>query len=461
MTGRHKEALGAGDLAAYAAPALALAIPTIPVAVLLPAFYAETIGLSLAAVGTALAAARLTDVVTDPMVGALSDRWRSRFGRRKPMMALGAPLAGIALWLLFVPPDDATALYLALSAGLLYLGWTMLAVPYAAWGAELSTDYRERARITLIREGAQMAGILLALLVPVLAVSASQGDALRLIVLITLAGGAAALAMAFIRLPDRPEGSNTAGAGLAWRLLATNRPFLRLLVAWFVNSLANGFPMVLFAFFVTHALAGGEAERNFLLLLYFASGLVGVPLWLWLAARFEKHRVWCGAMIFNCIAFASACLLGPGDIAAFAAICVATGLALGADLALPPAIQADVVDYDTLRSRRRRAGLYFALWNMATKLALAAAVGIAFGLLDSAGFDAKAEEQTETARNALVLLYAAAPIFLKSIAVMLTYGFPIDAGRQAVIRRRLQQREDRDVPQTGASGRDTDSRPGN
>lgn len=460
MTGRNGKRLGAGHLAAYAAPAVALAIPTIPVAVLLPTFYAERVGLPLAAIGLALAIARLSDVVTDPLAGALSDRWPGRFGRRKPMMALGAPIAGIALWMLFVPPEGVSTLYLALTAGLLYLGWTMLAVPYAAWGAELSSDYRERARITLVREGAQMTGILLALVVPVAAATASQADALRLIVILTIVGGALALAAAFMRLPD-PETRTGPRTRLSLRILVRNKPFLRLLAAWFVNGLANGFPMVLFAFFVTHVLAGSDGERNVLLLLYFAAGIVGVPLWFWLSGRFEKHRVWCAAMVFNCVAFATAGLLGPGDIIAFAAICLATGLALGADLALPPAIQADVVDFDTLKSNDKRAGILFAFWNMATKLALAAAVGIAFGLLDISGFDAQASKQTETARNTLVLLYAIAPIFLKSIAIMLTYKFPIDAARQAVIRRRLQQREDRDVRQTGASGSVTDGRPGN
>ncbi|MEQ9327750.1 MAG: MFS transporter, partial [Rhodospirillales bacterium] len=296
--------------------------------------------------------------------------------------------------------------------------------------------------------------------VPVAAAAAGQAVALRLIVILKITGGAQALAAAFMRLPD-PETKPGPRTRLSLRILIRNRPFLRLLAAWFVNGLANGFPMVLFAFFVTHVLAGGEGERNFLLLLYFAAGIAGVPLWLWLSGRFEKHRVWCAAMIFNCLAFATAGLLGPGDIIAFAAICVATGMALGADLALPPAIQADVVDYDTLKSNGKRAGFFFALWNMATKLALAAAVGIAFGVLDISGFDAQASKQTETATSTLVFLYAIAPIFLKSIAVMLTYGFPIDAARQAVIRRRLQQREDRDARQTGASGSVTDGRPGN
>ncbi|MEQ9199700.1 MAG: MFS transporter, partial [Rhodospirillales bacterium] len=194
---------------------------------------------------------------------------------------------------------------------------------------------------------------------------------------------------------------------------------------------------------VTHALGGTDAERNWLLLLYFGAGVAGVPLWMKLAERVQKHRVWSGAMIFNCAAFAFAAFLGPGDVAIFAIVCLTTGLALGADLALPPAIQADVVDYDTLKSGRKRAGIYFAFWNMATKFALAGAVGIAFVSLDIIGFDAQSDNQPETAITGLVFLYAIMPIILKFLAVTLIYRFPIDAARQAVIRRRLQQRADR------------------
>jgi Na+/melibiose symporter-like transporter len=435
-----------GQLAAYAAPAMALAVPTIPVAVMLPTFYAENFGLPLAAIGGVLAAARLLDVITDPLAGYVSDRWQTRFGCRKPMIAAGAPVAGIALYMLFVPPDQAGIGYLALWASLLYLGWTMISLPYTAWGAELSPSYEERSRITLLREGAQMSGILIAAMIPVLYGSGEWREGLFLIVLVTLAGGATALTVALGTVPDRSHHSgrqSTRTIRESARIITGNRPFLRLLAAWLLNGLANGLPMVLFAFFVTHRLGGTEADRNWLLLVYFGAGVAGIPFWLWLSGREQKHRVWTAAMVFNCIAFLFAAFLGEGYILAFAVICIATGLALGADLALPPAIQADVVDFDSLRSGRRRAGLYFAFWNMATKFALAIAVLLGFGLLDIAGFNADRQEQTETAVNMLVFTYAVLPIFLKSAAIALIYRFPIDAARQAVIRRRLTQLEHR------------------
>jgi Na+/melibiose symporter-like transporter len=147
-------------------------------------------------------------------------------------------------------------------------------------------------------------------------------------------------------------------------------------------------------------------------------------------------------MIANCVAFAPAPLLEPGAASSFAAICVATGLCLGADLALPPAIQADVVDEDSAAGGEGRAGLYFALWGMATKLALALAVGIAFPLLDLAGFVPGTPGAPGAAPGgfALAALYAWLPVALKLAAIAAMWRFPIDAERQARLREVIRSR---------------------
>jgi Na+/melibiose symporter-like transporter len=130
-------------------------------------------------------------------------------------------------------------------------------------------------------------------------------------------------------------------------------------------------------------------------------------------------------MIYACAVFLFVPLLGPGDVAGYAAICVLTGLALSADLALPPAIQADVVDIDTAAYGEQRTGLYFALWSVATKAALAVSGGAALIVLDLAGFEAGAPNDTQ-ALGALVVLYALVPVVLKLVAVALMWRFPVD-----------------------------------
>ena len=132
-------------------------------------------------------------------------------------------------------------------------------------------------------------------------------------------------------------------------------------------------------------------------------------------------------------------LLRPGDEAAFLVICLVTGAALGADLVLPPAMQADVVDLDRLRTGAARAGFYFAIWGMGTKLALGAAAGGAFLVLDRAGFDPKGANGP-AALFALAATYALAPVVLKAAAVALVWNYPLTPARHAIIRRRLDRR---------------------
>ena len=152
----------------------------LPLFVTLPAFYAVDMGLGFATVGVVLLAARLWDVVTDPLIGSLSDRWAGRFGRRRPWLVAGAPLVLVIAALLFLPGETAAWPHMLLWTMLLYLGGTMIILPYTAWGAELSPDYHERSRIAAWREGMVVVGTLAAAGLPVL-LGADRGETLKVI----------------------------------------------------------------------------------------------------------------------------------------------------------------------------------------------------------------------------------------------------------------------------------------
>ena len=162
------QALGADRLShsrlvAYSLPSLVTSVTALPLALFIPAFYADDLGVPLAAVGAAIALSRLLDVITDPLIGAWSDRLRLPIGRRKPWMVLGLPLFLVSVWKIFVPDGPVSMGYLLLWSALLYLGFTMIDLPHKAWGAELSSDYDERSRITSWREGFSTGGQVLLL----------------------------------------------------------------------------------------------------------------------------------------------------------------------------------------------------------------------------------------------------------------------------------------------------------
>ncbi len=429
---------GAATLAAYAAPMAPLGALHFPVYVYLIPFYAG-LGADLATLGLFMLAARLLDAVTDPLMGVLSDRTPPpllRWGRRRPWILIAAPLILIAAWRLFLPPEAPSAAHAGLWLAALALAWTMALSPYLAWGAEFVSGYAERARVAAWRESAGLLGMVAAAVL--YAAGPTPADGLALV----FAFLALSLPLTFAALLLRvPEPADLSRRRLPLREAATlalrNRPFLRLLAAWFVNGAANALPAALFLFFVEHRLQAPDWAGP-LLVVYFLAAVAGAPVWSALARRAPKHRVWGWAMLWACAIFVWVPALGPGDVWAFAAISVLSGFALGADLALPPAIQADVVDADTAATGEQRTGAYFAVWSVATKAAQAVAAGVALLTLDLAGFDAAAETNGPAALLALSLLYAAAPVALKLLAIALVWRFPIDEAAQAALRARIE-----------------------
>jgi glycoside/pentoside/hexuronide:cation symporter, GPH family len=427
----------------YALPALPLAALTLPLYIIVPTFYTETLGLPLAAVGTALLAVRIFDAVNDPVIGWIADKWRPRFGRRRAVMGLSLPIAALAGYMLFAPPADATAWYLFGWAALLTVGFTGVSLPYSAWGAEMSGDYATRARITGVREAFTLVGTLIAIALPfALGMDDAEGWHGLSVLGLFVAAGLILFGSISIALLPEPKEYSTENLSLASGLksMAGNSAFLRLIVAFFVNGLANGIPATLFLYFVSSVI-GDEDLRGPLLFLYFLCGIAGVPLALWAARRTSKHRAWCFAMLFVCLIFAGAPFLGAGDVVPFAILCVVTGICLGFDIVLPAAIQADVIDADTAKSGEQRSGFYFAAWSLATKLSLALGVGIAFPVLGAFGFN-PAPEATNTpqALFALAIVYAWVPVGLKLIAIGLMWNFPLGADEQAVLRKQIEAR---------------------
>jgi glycoside/pentoside/hexuronide:cation symporter, GPH family len=433
-----ERALGWRVLLGYGALALPLAALNLPLYVYLPTFYSAELGLDLASVGAVLLLARLFDAIIDPLMGELSDRLRTPFGQRRPWLLLGTPLLLFASWKLFVPAEGVGPTYLLLWSCLGYIAWTALLLTYAAWGAELTAGYHERSRVTGVREGFVIAGILLAASLPTLAgVPPESRDALALVFRSMLVLLPITLVLLLVTVREPPAGTQADlpfARGL--KLALANDPFRRLILAFFLNGVANGLPATLFILFVRNVL-GDEVDAGPLLLLYFVSGMLAVPGWLSLSYRLGKHRTWSLSMLWACLIFAWVPFLGHGDVIAFAVICALSGASLGADLAIPPSMQADVVDLDRVMSGRRRTAFFFALWSMAGKLALAMAVGIAFPILGALGFVGHGAN-TPRALLGLTALYALLPVLFKLAATALVWRFELDADRQKALRAQIE-----------------------
>ena len=192
--------------------------------------------------------------------------------------------------------------------------------------------------------------------------------------------------------------------------------FRRLLAIYLVNGVASAVPATLVLFFIRDRLQATAYEPLFLAS-YFAAGALSMPLWLRGVARFGLARTWLAGMVLAIATFAWAALLGAGDVAAYTAVCVASGIALGADLTLPGALLAGVIQ--RAGHGQQLEGAYFGWWNFATKLNLALAAGVALPLLGAFGYTPGGRDAD--ALQALTLAYCLLPCLLKLAAAGLLW----------------------------------------
>ena len=455
MVGKPKE-MKPWRLAIYGLPALPLAFLFVPLTALLPAFYAQELGVGLNAVGVYLLASRLFDVVIDPVLGRWSDNTRSRFGRRKPWMVIGTPITMLGAWLVFMPPDGASGMHLLIATSVIYLGASILGLAYSAWGAEIVDTYHGRSTVAGFREGANVLGIVIASAVPAITATSGHGiDRYTMSVMgwavIVMTPLTVLAALSFI-----PEAAPTRRAAMplmqTLRTVMRNRPFVLICIAYFVMNIGASITNSTLIFFISHYLGQPEVIGP-VLLASFGSVLLGVPFWVFISRRIGKHRAaGYSLLIAVCLSALLAFQLRPGDGWLFVALMSLLGATSAAFLTLPLGIVGDIIDYDTLRTGETRGGLYFGVWSFFQNVSPALAIGITLPLLDAFGFTATGENSPQ-ALMALRVIYCLAPAPLFIIGAIVFLRFPLDAKRHAIIRKRLDLRRTRELAKLGATER--------
>ena len=394
-----------GRILSYGLLGLPLAFAALPIYVHVPRFYAEVAGMELALLGAILLGTRLLDAGIDPWLGWLADRVP-----RPTMVALALLPFASGFVALLNPPAENAALWLIGSLTLTYVGFSAASVAYQAWGVDIGPTSGLRTRLTAAREGFGLLGVVLAAALPVLLASDLDTGIARLSwVLPPLLLIAAATTFSRVGV-GQPVPAASQPLWPSLRRVMADSAFRRLLAVFVANGIASALPATLFLFFVADVLQQEKASGP-LLALYFVAGAASLPLWVKLSARFGRVRAWLGAIVLSIVAFAGASQLGSDDLALFAVICIASGLALGADLALPAAIAAD------LGERQGQAGACFGVWNLVAKLNLALAAGLALPLLALLGYVPGSGEGLAS----LTFAYALLPLGFKALAGLLLW----------------------------------------
>ncbi|UCG22589.1 MAG: MFS transporter [Deltaproteobacteria bacterium] len=420
---------------AYAAPAFALAIVGIPVYVYIPKFYTDVVGVNIAMLGYLLLAVRLFDAVTDPAIGFLSDKTKTRFGRRRPYIAVGAIFLSLSMYFLFNPPEASPyfeTIWFGVTIFCLFLFWTAIVVPYESLGPEITFDYDERTTLLGMRDGALIAGTLAAASSPAAVAWAfslsptNEGERAKFFWIAVLY---TPLLVAFcwwcvLSIRERPQLFRGDKQGLlqGLREVSQNRPFIILLISYIVAAFGSNLPATLILYYVEYVLQSKQADL--FLLIYFATGVFFLPGWIYMARKLEKKVAWLTAMVINTGAFLGVFFLGPGDAHIYGVLVFLSGIGLGATLAIPSAMQADVIDYDELISGQRREGQYIGIWSITKKLAAALGVGLALSILGAVGYTPNVE-QSEQVQFTLRVLYALVPSLCNVAALVIALAYPI------------------------------------
>ncbi|NCF77240.1 MAG: MFS transporter [Proteobacteria bacterium] len=478
-----QKSLSTFQLASYGAPSMPLSMVSLPLAVYLTPVYADSagFGLSLAFVGLMLALSRVFDGITDPVIGFLSDRIRTRWGRRKPFVLIGMPIFMLGVWLLWIPPiefTEVTWLGMTFNTGypyllgvlvIMYVGATIKDVPYSAWGAELAQGYNERTLVMSWKEAFTVSGSLIGAMCPAVIVFWGYTKPTDNVYFLTIALMFIMPILVFNLLYSVPEHpvkeQNTSRLSLrdSFRYVWANEPYRVLVIIFLFSTIGSAMTNSLSFFFVKHVLLAGDLY-GFYLAPYFISQIVAIPLWFKLSAKIGKHRATMVAIfwyaLWSCfipliaispqagfdafelskvLSFLPASWLAgmnaqfdgipTGKFAFFIGVMCLKGSAIGALSALPYAMAADVIDLDSARTGKRQGGAYFSIWTMTRKLAYALGLVVGTTAATIVGFNSLAdplnEPNTASSLIWLACLYSIVPALFKFIAVPMLWRYPL------------------------------------
>jgi glycoside/pentoside/hexuronide:cation symporter, GPH family len=432
-------------MALYGLPHLTHSMVLLPLVLFIPSYYADDLALPLASVGYAIALSRLLDVITDPIMGLLSDHWQTRWGRRKPWLVVGTPLLILSTWMVFVPAGKVSVTYLLIWTCLLFLAFDIFDLPYKAWGAELSTDYKERTRIAAWREAFGASGHILFLLVlMVMGFIGNKGnqEQLQAIASIVCLFLPIFVILALIKVPERPPETLTGDAHRGWagfKLIFQNKAFILTLIALILFGTGLIIQATLHKMVLKHVVGRPELFSNMLLAETCVS-LMALPIWIWLSDRISKHRALTVAGIWIGLWGAALPLVGHGDIELYITLIILRGSSLAAVIFLSSSIAADVIDHDTAASGRQRTGFYFSLWGMAIKMAIGLGVFLATSLPAYYGFDPTANSHSAATEFALMRIYGWLPCGLMLLAFPVLWNYPLTEAKQQELRAHIESR---------------------
>ena len=403
--------------------------------------------------GLIFSVSRIWDAISDPLVGYLSDRTVTRLGRRRIWLLASVIPISVTFYMVFAPPLELTEgqldWWMAISIIGFYSSMTLFFVPHMALGAEMTDDYHERNKLFGARHFAYAIGSILSLVSMQLLILAEFGEETDVralaeeLALLAVAIMGVFLIFAVFRLKERPEfqGRMTSTPFSAFKDVWQNGHARLFIVVQFIENVGSA-AIAALTLYVMQYVVGAPHLAVLVILTYFVPSSLSVPLWIPLAKKFGKIRIWVISMIGTGVSFGAFCSLPFIDsidlrIAISFVFAFFAGLAAGCGGMIGPSVQSDIVDYDELVSGERKEGSYFAAWNFVQKSAVGVMLLLTGFVLQFSGFLPNVDQAQEV-KIAIVGLYGFFPLVCYLIGAYMFSKFQLDESACNDIRKKLE-----------------------
>lgn len=412
-------------------------------------FLTDVIRISPGIVAAAIFIGRSWDYVNDPLIGHISDRTRTRWGRRRPFLLFGALPFALTFGLLWWRPPLENEVYLAIYYAIAYVVFdsaaTFVYMPYFALTPELTPDYDERTALTTYRMFFSIFGSLIAFTIPLAIIgSFTPQNASRVLTMGLIFGGTsmALLLVTFLGTRERPEYSVMAQPRLSQSIRAAlkNRPFVFSIGIFLFTWVSVDILQTSLLFFIKYVV-NREPQSDLIMGTIFITAILALPLWEWASRHWNKNRAYISGIAFWAIVQIVLITLNPSSgIYLLLSLCILAGIGVGAAHVLPWAIIPDAIEWDEWQTGERHEGMFYSLVTLAQKVASSIAIPLALLLLEVTGYVPNAAQQPDSALLGIRVLIGPIPAMLLCAGILFAILYPLDRRQHKEILLELEKR---------------------
>jgi glycoside/pentoside/hexuronide:cation symporter, GPH family len=412
-------------------------------------FLTDVVGLPATAAAAAIFIGRSWDYVNDPVIGYISDRTRTRWGRRRPFLLFGAVPFALAFTMMWWRPPF-TGLWLTVWYGAAYFLYdtaaTFVYMPYFALTPELTSDYDERTSLTTFRMFFSIVGSLAAFTVPLMIVGSfrpENADKVLVNGALFAAVSAVPLLLVFFVARENKEFAESEKPHLLKSLVSAvkNKPFRYGLGIYLFTWLAMDVVQTILLYYLTWCVRKQD-QSDLIMGVIFVTAIFSLPLWNWLSRKMSKRIAYIAGVAFWAAVQIALVTLGPGSgLVEILILCVLAGIGVGSAHVLPWSILPDAVEWDEWKTGERHEGTFYSLVTLGQKVASSIAIPLALVLLGSLGYVGTAASQPDSAILAIRLVMGPLPAVLLCLGILCAVFYPIDRKMHAQILKELAERK--------------------